>query len=189
MFRKYEKRYSLYKFVNEHFKLAQKEILYLEFGVANGYSFKWWLENNTHVESRFFGFDTFDGLPEKWGGFYNKGDMRSPIPAITDQRSFFYKGLFQDILHPFLKEKTRILDKAETKIIHLDADLYSATAFVLTQLYPYLKPGDIIMFDEFNVPLHEFKAYQEFISISYLKLTPVAAVNNFYQVSFIVGEK
>jgi ASC-1-like (ASCH) protein len=68
----------------------------------------------------------------------------------------------------------------------MDADLYSATIFTLSQLYPYIKKGDIILFDEFNVPLHEFKAYKEFIEAFYIKLKPVAAVNNFYQTAFVV---
>jgi hypothetical protein len=68
----------------------------------------------------------------------------------------------------------------------MDADLYSATLFALSQLYPFLRKGDIILFDEFNVPMHEFKAYKEFTASFYVKLKPVAAVNNFYQAAFVV---
>ena len=31
----------------------------------------------------------------------------------------------------------------------MDADLYSATLFTLTSFAPFLKKGDIILFDEF----------------------------------------
>lgn len=58
--------------------------------------------------------------------------------------------------------------------------------FVLTQLYPYLQPGDIILFDEFNVPLHEFKAFNEFTKAFYIELKPLGAVNNYLQVAFVV---
>ncbi len=68
----------------------------------------------------------------------------------------------------------------------MDADLYSSTIFVLTQLYPYLQPGDIILFDEFNVPLHEFKAFNEFTKAFYIELKPLGAVNNYLQVAFVV---
>ena len=68
----------------------------------------------------------------------------------------------------------------------MDADLYSATIFSLSQLYPFLKKGDIILFDEFNVAMHEFKAYLEFTSNFYIRLKPIAAVNNFYQTAFVV---
>lgn len=181
--RDYEKRYSLYKFVNDHFNLKDKKFVYLEFGVANGSSFKWWLESNANAQSSFHGFDTFEGLPEKWGG-YAKGDMKANIPELNDPRAHFYKGLFQETLQLYLSSSPNL--KQENKIIHLDADLYSSTIFVLSQLYPFLKKGDLILFDEFNVPMHEFKGYQEFIQSFYVQLKPIAAVNNFYQVCFEV---
>ncbi|MEO6491000.1 MAG: class I SAM-dependent methyltransferase [Ferruginibacter sp.] len=176
----------LYDFVLGHFKLEDLQINYLEFGVGTGTSFKWWSEHNRNQNSQFYGFDTFEGLPEDWGGFYSKGDMSSDIPKLDDDRTLFIKGLFQDTLTKFLHENSKILSSNTTKLIHMDADLYSATAFTLSQLYPFLKKGDIILFDEFNVALHEFKAYLEFTENFYIKLKPIAAVNNFYQTAFMV---
>ncbi len=95
----------------------------------------------------FAGFDTFEGLPEDWGTF-KKGEMSFSIPQINDQRAEFMKGLFQDTLLPYLDKKGSSLVNG-TNIIHLDADLFSSTIFVLTQLYKYLKKGDILFFDEF----------------------------------------
>lgn len=184
--RNYEKRYRLYDFVMNHFKMHTTQIIYLEFGVASGASFKWWLHNNKHEHSLFFGFDTFEGLPEDWGGFYSKGDMSSDVPKMEDKRGTFLKGLFQNTLCPFLNSNRNILLADSTRIIHMDADLYSATAFTLSQLYPFLKKGDIILFDEFNVAVHEFKAYKEFVDNFYIKLKPLGAVNNFYQTAFMV---
>jgi O-methyltransferase len=185
--RNYENRYHLYSFVSAHFQLPQKAIIYLEFGVASGASFQWWLKENTNTKSVFRGFDTFEGLPENWGGFFVKGDMSFQLPEITDERSGFHKGLFQDTLVPFIKQQQALLeDSAKIRILHMDADLYSSTAFTLSQLYPFLKKGDLILFDEFNVAMHEFKAFYEFTNNFYVTLKPVAAVNNFYQVAFIV---
>lgn len=184
--RDYNRRFFLYNGVIESFGLMDKPIVYLEFGVAAGSSFKWWLSNNKSEQSRFFGFDTFEGLPEDWGGFYKKGDMISAIPEVNDARAAFLQGLFQDTFQDFVKNNRSLLESDQLKVIHLDADIYSATCFVLGQIYPFLKKGDIIMFDEFNVPLHEFKAFLEFTKNYYVDLKPLIAVNNYYQVSFTV---
>jgi O-methyltransferase len=186
-FRDYSKREKLYQFVADEFKLASTPVHYFEFGVASGASFSWWLKQNNHQQSQFFGFDTFEGLPEDWGGFYAKGDMSHSIPTVNDPRAVFVKGLFQDTLSDFIQQHQAVLKSPQQKIIHMDADLYSATIFTLSQLYPYLNKGDIIMFDEFNVALHEFKAYLEFTGNFYISLKPVAAVNNFYQAAFVVA--
>ncbi len=186
-FRNYGKRTELHKFLIGNYQLENKQLVYLEFGVASGSSFRWWLNANQNEKSAFFGFDTFEGLPEDWGMFYSKGDMSSGLPELTDKRGKFVKGLFQDTLTGFINENRDLLNEAKgRKVIHMDADLYSATAFVLSQLYPFLSKGDLILFDEFNVPMHEFKAFHEFTSNFYIKLTPVGAVNNFYQTAFIV---
>ncbi len=184
--RNYDRRLAQFEFIIEKFKFSDKAIIYLEFGVAKGGSFLWWLNHNSSVESKFYGFDTFEGLPEDWGGFYKKGDMSSEIPTIDDHRGAFIKGLFQDTFLPFLDKEKALISGAIPKVIHLDADLYSATAFVLSQLFPYLKSGDIIMFDEFNVPTHEFKAFLEFTNNFYIDLIPLTAVNNYYQATFMV---
>lgn len=184
--RNYEKRYILYQTVLQHHQLSDKKIAYLEFGVASGMSFNWWLKHNEHTESLFCGFDTFEGLPEDWGG-YEKGAMAFEAPQSKDARASFVKGLFQDTLTNYIRNSHSQWDETDRiRILHLDADLYSSTAFVLSQLYPYLRKGDLLFFDEFNVPLHEFRAYDEFVRNFYVKLKPIAAVNNFYQTAFEV---
>ncbi len=185
--RNYQKRYTLYKTVADHFQLQQKAIIYLEFGVASGASFKWWLNENNNTNSFFRGFDTFEGLPESWGTFYAKGSMQAALPDFKDERALFLKGLFQNTLPAFLSNEQEKINSADViRIIHMDADLYSSTIFSLSQLYPFLKKGDLIFFDEFSVAMHEFKAFYEFTQSFYIKLKPVASVNNFYQVAFEV---
>jgi hypothetical protein len=68
----------------------------------------------------------------------------------------------------------------------MDADLYSSTLFTLTTLAPYLKKGDIIFFDEFCVPTHEFLAVKNFTESYYINLKPIAASNNFLFTAFVV---
>lgn len=178
----YPKREKLYDYVIAQEKL-DGPINYLEFGVSKGYSFRWWMAKLQHPENRFYGFDTFSGLPEDWGP-YKKGDMNNGNhpPVIDDTRHTFYQGLFQQTLIPFLANYSP--DKRQ--IIHMDADLYSATLYVLTLMTPYIKKGDIIFFDEFNVPMHEFKAFKEWTEAFYINYRVLGGVNNFYQMAVII---
>jgi hypothetical protein len=179
----YSRRYNLYEEISRTEKLDISAIDYFEFGVCGGHSFKWWLEHNKNAASKFYGFDTFEGLPESFGPF-GKGSMAVALESlnINDPRASFYKGLFQNTLVPFLEQ----YKSERKKLIHLDADLFSATLFALSQLYPYLQKGDIIMFDEFNVYNHEFMAYRLFTECFYIKLKPISAQNNFYHAAFEV---
>ncbi|MEP7195272.1 MAG: class I SAM-dependent methyltransferase [Saprospiraceae bacterium] len=182
--RDHNKREKLYEYVTNQFQLTQVEVLYLEFGVFQGSSFRWWLNANKNKASEFFGFDTFEGLPEDWGVFFSKGTFATSIPELMDSRGRFIKGLFQDTLSAFIEQND--LHKDRKKIIHMDADLFSSTIYTLSLLRPYLKSGDILLFDEFNVPNHEFAAFKIITESFYLKTKLIAAVNNYYQVAFIV---
>jgi O-methyltransferase len=178
----YAKRYHLYDYIFKEKKL-DGPINYLEFGVSGGHSFRWWLKKNQDPGSRFTGFDTFEGLPEEWGGF-QAGAMStgSMIPATDDPRASFEKGLFQDTLPGFLSKMGR-----EGRIVlMMDADLYTSTLYVLTSMAPFLKPGDIVFFDQFNVPRHEFLAFTDFTNSYYRKMKLLGAANNYYFCAFEV---
>ena len=180
--RDYQKRYKLYEYLVETQKLSDEAVDYLEFGVSGGFSFKWWRETNKNPNSRFYGFDTFEGLPENWGVVYKKGDMTAGVPVSDDKRVEFVKGLFQDTLPDFLR--THDLAKSRRRIIHLDADLFSATLYALSNMAVHLRPGDILLFDEFNVPNHEFYAYKCFTESFYVKTELLGVVNNYLQAAF-----
>ena len=179
----YNRRYTLYEAIGQQEGLFNIPIDYFEFGVAGGYSFKWWLKNNSHPHSRFFGFDTFEGLPEKWGAF-EKGSMAYTLDSlgITDSRAGFYKGLFQQTLIPFLEQ----YDNRNRKLIHIDSDLFSSALFTMTQLYRFLKPGDILLFDEFAVPQHEFLAFKIFTESFYVDYEVIGAANNYLFVAIMI---
>lgn len=181
--REYGKRFRLYQFVSETTGLGKIPFDYFEFGVAEGHSFRWWVDNSKNSECRFFGFDTFEGLPEDWGTF-SKSDMSADIPVINDMRVKFCKGLFQDSFPEFLK--TYSSPEEKMKVIHLDADLFSSTLFALTSMAPYLRKGDILLFDEFNVPNHEFLAFRIFCESYYVRTRLIGAVNNYLQVALII---
>lgn len=172
----YSRRINLYEAISKAEGLDQTPIDYFEFGVSGGYSFRWWLANNKNAGSKFYGFDTFEGLPESYGSF-EKGSMAAALESlnITDTRASFYKGLFQDTLVPFLEN----YKNERRKLIHMDADLFSATIFSLSQLYRFLKDGDILMFDEFAVPKHEFMAFKIFTESFYINYEVIGAANNY----------
>ena len=180
--RNYNKRYQLYEYVIDQLELNNEPVDYVEFGVFEGHSIKWWANRINNFDSKFYGFDTFEGLPENWGT-YRKGDMDSRIPQINDKRVLLFKGLFQDTVPTFLKED---YIGHRRKVIHLDADLFSSTLYALTSMAPCLNAGDILFFDEFNVPNHEFFAFKIFTESYYVKTKLLGAVNNYYQVAFMI---
>jgi hypothetical protein len=182
--RDYNKREKLYEYVVNQQQLDLIALDYLEFGVSGGYSFKWWVKRLQKEDNRFYGFDTFEGLPENRGIAYKKGDMSSSIPDLNDSRIRFIKGLFQETLPEFLRNNH--IEKSRRKVIHMDADLFSSTLFTLTCIAPYLNKGDIIFFDEFNVPNHEFFAFKMFTESYHIQTEVLGAVNNFFQVAFII---
>jgi O-methyltransferase len=184
--RDYSRRYNLYQHVIDSKGLINAPIDYLEFGVCQGNSFRWWVKANSNQESRFYGFDTFEGLPEAWGVVFKKGDMNAIIPDINDNRVAFIKGLFQETFNPFIKSHD--MNSERIKVIHLDADLFSSTLYILTSIAPYLKKGDILLFDEFNVPNHEFFAFQCFTQSFYVKTKLIGAVNNYLQVALQITD-
>jgi hypothetical protein len=172
----YSRRYNLYEAISKAEQLENSAIDYFEFGVCGGHSFKWWLEHNKNADSKFYGFDTFEGLPEAFGPF-EKGSMAVALESlnISDPRASFYKGLFQDTLIPFLDH----YNSGRKKLIHLDADLFSATIFSLSQLHRFFRDGDILLFDEFAVPKHEFMAFKIFTESFYINYEVIGAANNY----------
>ena len=172
----YNRRYKLYEIISRDEQLASTAIDYFEFGVSGGQSFRWWLDHNKNQGSCFYGFDTFEGLPEAFGPF-GKGSMAVSMESldITDRRASFYKGLFQDSLIPFLDQ----YKSDRKKLIHMDADLFSSTIFTLSQLYRFLNNADILLFDEFAVPKHEFLAFKTFTESFYVNYDVIGAANNY----------
>jgi hypothetical protein len=141
---------------------AETEVLYLEFGVFEGYSIRYFSERFTHPDSRFVGFDSFEGLPEQWedkakGHFSTAG----AIPAIADPRVSFRKGWFSQTLPAFLKglQGTRPAGRSPQVVVHFDADLYSSTLFSLATLQPHF-PNYHFCFDEFTG--HESRALHNY---------------------------
>ena len=86
--------------------------------------------------------------------------LNGTLPSVNDNVELVV-GLFEDTLEDFLK-----IHKEPVAYLHLDADLYSSTKFVLDKLYDRIVEGTVISFDEvYNYPEyadHEIKAWVEF---------------------------
>ena len=119
----------------------------LEFGVGQGASLRLIAARMPTV-----GFDSFAGLPDEWRPGYPKGAFATTPPAVVNTRLVI--GQFADTLPRF--DFTTV---EPIGLIHFDADLYSSTLFVLVNLLPRLRKGDLLIFDEFVGCFHEFRAF------------------------------
>jgi O-methyltransferase len=178
--RERSERAFLYESVIRKEGLDRTPLDFWEFGVFRGDSLLWWLRNLTHPESRFVGFDTFTGLPERWrptepAGWFN---AHGELPETKDPRCRFEVGLFQDTLPDLVRRH----DFSRRLVIHLDADLFTATLFVLTSLARSFKPGDIVFFDNFICQLDEFRAFEEFVQSFRVRYEVLGAVGEYTRV-------
>jgi len=180
-------RYGLYQYLIDAHELGGP-IDFLEFGVFFGESLRWWAERNSHPESRFVGFDKFTGLPESWVGLppgtFSAGGQ---VPQIDDSRVSYEIGYFQETMVDFIKRFPLV----RRTVLHLDADLYSATLYVLTMLANHLKPGDVILFDEIGSGYgvtHEFRALNDVESAYGLKYKVLGGADNFRQGAIEITE-
>jgi len=170
----------LYQTVIDGERLEAAPLDLWEFGVFRGESLFWWVENIHNPDSRFVGFDTFTGLPERWRATEPEGafNVYGKIPETNDSRCSFQAGLFQDTLLPFANRH----DFSRRLVIHLDADLFTSTLFVLTTLARHLKSGDIIFFDNFICSLDEFRAFQHYVAAYRVQYEVLGAVQEYLRV-------
>jgi O-methyltransferase len=151
-------RFELHEYI--HQVIGNTAIDYLEFGVWQGKTFKKWLNMNSSPGSRFFGFDSFEGLPEDWEKGQPKGtfSVAGDLPKLADTRSEFVVGWFQDTLYEFLKR----YPLQRQLVVHIDCDLYSSTMFVLAALDRHLPKHSILIFDDYSSLTHEFAAWLDY---------------------------
>ena len=160
--------------------IAERDVLYLEFGVYYGDSMRTWSGLLRNPKSRLHGFDSFEGLPESWDLIAGKGAFArdGAIPVIDDPRVSFFKGFFNETLTGYNPPAH------EQLFVNLDADLYSSTKTVLDFLKPHISLGTYLYFDEFQSREHEPKAFDEFLSETGWNFRLVAANRGLSSVLF-----
>jgi len=134
-----------------------------EFGVFKGKSINFFATKCPNA--RVFGFDSFLGLEEDWGGWILSAGHFSTNGVLPKCASNvkLNKGWFVDTVPIFKNE----LQDEVISLLHIDSDTYKPAKYVLNALAENLKSGSIIVFDEYfgytGWRLHEFKAFQEFV--------------------------
>jgi O-methyltransferase len=162
---------------------------YYEFGLWRGYSF--WRAQQAADElglstMRFWGFDSFAGLPEGEGteppppghDASRRGVRKGAFSCNKDQvaanlskhgvdwsRTTLIGGWFDQSLTTALKQSLRPKPVA---VAFIDCDLYMSTVPVLAFLADLLQEGSILLFDDWNLfdasdDMGERRAFREFL--------------------------
>jgi len=169
------------------FKLADVSgnRLICEFGVFMGLSINHLAKM---TDQKLFGFDSFEGLPERWWDGWKPGAFAVPkLPRVRSNVTLV-KGWFNETLPGFLKA-----NPGDVGFLHVDSDLYSSAKTIFEMLEPRLKPGTVILFDEyFNYPEWEegeHKAFTEFLARTGYSVEYIGYARNEEQLAVILREK
>ena len=136
----------------------------LEFGVYKGQSINYFSSRLPHLS--FHGFDSFEGLAEDWVGHHAKKgtfDLQGKPPKVNENVETI-KGWFDKTLPKFIEDT---LKNGDVSFVHIDGDTCEAARIVLGELHNHIKPGVLILFDEYvgypNWQNGEYLAWQEFV--------------------------
>jgi O-methyltransferase len=154
---------------------------YLEFGIYKGFTL-WYAQAVARdagiPDMRFFGFDSFSGLPaiqgEDENGPFFEGDFACSKDAVhsflemcrTDwTRTFLVEGWFDKTL---TSETCREFQIRKVSVCVIDCDLYESAQCVLRFLEPVVQDKTILIFDDWSdfgsgSEKGEPKAFAEFL--------------------------
>jgi len=138
---------------------------YYEFGVFKGHTFLHAQlaagELGRHT-MRFFGFDSFEGLPPAVGVDLTKeqhfyaGQYACSLDRVKNEltrrgvdwsRTFLIKGYFSDTLHAQTRAQYNM---SKASVVLLDSDLYESATAALEFLIPLLVDQTILIMDDWN---------------------------------------
>lgn len=146
-----------YALLSQALNAATLDGLVLEFGVRHGQSIR---HIAGETDRAVHGFDSFHGLPSAWGGepegVYSTDGT---LPDVPDNVTL-HAGLFEDTLGTFLDSHP-----GDVRFCNIDCDIHASTATVLDALAPRIRPGSVLVFDEYLInPTwrdDEYKAFHD----------------------------
>jgi hypothetical protein len=135
---------------------------YYEFGLFKGYSFAKAHDFARELgvqDIRFFGFDSFEGLPDvagiDAGSKFSAGNYACSLEKVTKNlkdrmrgSTYFIKGFYDKTLND--SELLKKYDFRPARVVLVDCDLYSSTKDVLRFVRSYLQNGTVMIFDDWN---------------------------------------
>ena len=133
---------SIRKHLEMSADLAPPGGLWCEFGVREGRSLRWLIEHSP--DQIIHAFDSWQGLPEDWNhGTGKVADMSCDPPEVPAHIQL-HQGWFADTVPAWKRTNT-----GPVSFLHMDADIYTSTITVLSELNDQIVPGTVIVFDEF----------------------------------------
>jgi len=156
---------------------------YFEFGLYAGASFHWAQTEAARIglsAMRFWGFDSFQGLPSAHGeeaNFGPGGNYACDLQTVIDLHNRFgvdwsrvhlIPGFYDSILTPTLATE---MDMKPAAVVLVDCDIYVSAVPVLRFIEPLLQDGTVIIFDDWGAfggdaseVKGEKKAFREFLN-------------------------
>ena len=161
-------------------QIQDKVVLYLEFGVFEGNSIRYWSKLLRNPGSMLHGFDSFEGLPETFKDDHPKGrfGLGGRLPEFSDPRIRLFKGWFHETLPLYS------MPPHEELVINIDCDLYSSTSFVLNHFRETMPIGTWLYFDEFGSWDHESRAFRDFLDETGMKFELIGESAAAWSVAF-----
>lgn len=125
------------------------EVTAFEFGVAYGHATRWWMSQSSPI-SKWYGFDTFAGLANRWRHFEAGAfDANGEPPQMSDSRVEWVVGKVEDT---FTVDRIQVsppqASPGTQRLFLFDLDNYEPTKCVAEKIFPHLEEGDILYFDE-----------------------------------------
>lgn len=127
--------------------------LCIELGVYKGGSLRYM--SDAYPEREFWGLDTFEGLPDK---DWNESEVHIP-GEFGDTSAPFVLHLLKDnpkvrLIQGYFPTSMPIHEYGDIKVsfVHVDTDFYQSVKNAIQYFYPLLRPGGIMVFDDYEWP-------------------------------------